>query len=122
VTQIYYWEVNWWAAAVSDNRSHRQPSGPSPMTSSYKASAVKIYYATSSRMRFENKNILFYLCEKRSSLLQRWRCRWKFRSHWIGSRFWIKIVPGKFEQSLHSFVASKRLQRGWSRIQMCAIT
>jgi hypothetical protein len=35
--------------------------------------------------RSENKNILFYF-EKRSSLLQRWRCSCKFKSRRIGSR------------------------------------
>jgi hypothetical protein len=41
-----------------------------PTIVSYNASAVKIYNATSSLVRFENKNIFFCL-EKRSSLLQR---------------------------------------------------
>jgi hypothetical protein len=40
---------------------------------SYNASAVKIYNATSSLERFENKKY-FLLFMKRSSLLQRWRC------------------------------------------------
>jgi hypothetical protein len=40
---------------------------------SYNASVVKIYSATNSQACFENKIILFY-SEKRSSLLQRWRC------------------------------------------------
>jgi hypothetical protein len=51
----------------------------------YSASAVKIYSATNSPVRFEN-NIFFY-AEKLSSLLQRWRCSFKFRSRRIGSRF-----------------------------------
>jgi hypothetical protein len=40
---------------------------------------VVCYNATSSLARFENKNILFCL-EKRSGLLQLWRCSYKFRS------------------------------------------
>jgi hypothetical protein len=35
-------------------------SGAKPKTSSYNASIVKIYNATSSLVRFENKNISFY--------------------------------------------------------------
>jgi hypothetical protein len=41
-----------------------------PTIVSYNASAVKIYNATSSQVRFENKS-LFYKLEKRASLLQR---------------------------------------------------
>jgi dihydroxyacetone kinase-like predicted kinase len=37
------------------------------------ASAVKLYNAKSSLVRFENKNIFFNF-EKCSSLLQSWRC------------------------------------------------
>jgi hypothetical protein len=44
----------------------------------YNASAVKVYNATSSLVRFKVKNIFFY-SEKRSSLLQRWRCICKFQ-------------------------------------------
>jgi hypothetical protein len=46
---------------------------------SYNASAVKIYYAKSSLVRLENTDIIFYF-EKRSILLQRWRCSCKFKS------------------------------------------
>jgi hypothetical protein len=35
--------------------------GPNPTIVSYDAGAVKIYNATSSLVRFENKNIFFYL-------------------------------------------------------------
>jgi hypothetical protein len=38
-----------------------------PANVSYNASAVKIYSATSSQVRFENKNIFFYF-EKRTML------------------------------------------------------
>jgi hypothetical protein len=43
--------------------------GANPTIVSYNASAVKIYDATSSLVRFGNKK---YYLEKRSSLLQRW--------------------------------------------------
>jgi hypothetical protein len=43
-------------------------SGANPTTASYNASAVQTYNATSSLVRFENKNIFFYY-EKRSSLV-----------------------------------------------------
>jgi hypothetical protein len=41
--------------------------------------------STGSLDRFENKNISFYF-EKRSSLLQHWRCSCKLKSRRIGSR------------------------------------
>jgi hypothetical protein len=50
----------------------------------YNASVVNFYNATGSLARFENKNILFCF-EKRSSLLQRWRCSCKFKNRRIGS-------------------------------------
>jgi hypothetical protein len=40
---------------------------------------IASYNATDSLARFENKIIFFYF-EKRSSLLQRWRCSCKFKS------------------------------------------
>jgi hypothetical protein len=45
--------------------------GANPTIVSYNASAVKIYNTTSSLVRFENKNILFFLdfLEKSCSLL-----------------------------------------------------
>jgi hypothetical protein len=46
-------------------------SGANPTTS---IDNVNFYDATSSLVRFENKNMFFYF-EKRSTLLQRWRCR-----------------------------------------------
>jgi hypothetical protein len=52
----------------------------------YNAGVVKIYNATGSLARFDNKNIFFYF-EKRSSLLQRWGCSCKFKSRRIGSWF-----------------------------------
>jgi hypothetical protein len=42
-------------------------SGADPTIASYNAGGVKIYNATSSLVRFGNKNLLFY-SEKRSSL------------------------------------------------------
>jgi hypothetical protein len=41
----------------------------------YNASVVNFYNATGRIARFKNKKIYF---EKRSSLLQRWRCSCKF--------------------------------------------
>jgi hypothetical protein len=55
-------------------------SGPNPTTS--------IYNATGSLARFEKK--IFF--EKRSSLLQRWRCSCKFKSCRIGSRVAVLIT------------------------------
>jgi hypothetical protein len=63
-------------------------SGANPTTASYNASVVNFYNATGSLERFENKNILCYF-EKRSSLLQSWRCSYKFRSRRIGP--WLQI-------------------------------
>jgi hypothetical protein len=40
----------------------RLAPGPNPTIVSYNASAVKVYNAKSSLVRFENKNIFFYLC------------------------------------------------------------
>jgi hypothetical protein len=57
-----------------------------PATSIYNARVVNFYNATGSPARFENKNILFYF-DKRSSLLQRWRCSCEFKSRRIGSWF-----------------------------------
>jgi hypothetical protein len=51
---------------------HLMP-GANPTIASYNASVVNFYNATGSLARFENKNILWYF-EKRSSLLQCWRC------------------------------------------------
>jgi hypothetical protein len=42
-------------------------SGPNPTTSSYNASVVNFYNATSSLVRFEIKNIFFFF-QKRSNL------------------------------------------------------
>jgi hypothetical protein len=61
-----------------------QKPGAKPTIECHNASAVKIYNATVSLVRFESKNIFFDF-EKRSSLLQRWHCNLKFRSHGIGS-------------------------------------
>jgi hypothetical protein len=44
------------------------------------------YNATSSLVRFENKHMFIYF-EKRSNLLQCWRCSCKFGSCMIGPRF-----------------------------------
>jgi hypothetical protein len=48
-------------------------TGANPTIAIYNASVVKFNNAMGSLARFENKNILFYF-EKRSGLLQRWRC------------------------------------------------
>jgi hypothetical protein len=53
--------------------------GANPTIVSYNASAVKIYSATSSPVRFETMFSSIYF-EKRSSLLQHWRCDCKLRS------------------------------------------
>jgi hypothetical protein len=66
--------------------------GANPTTSIYNASVVKFYNATGSLARFGNKNISFYF-EKRSSLLQLWRCSCKFKSRRIGSWFqWLVLM------------------------------
>jgi hypothetical protein len=65
------------------------PPGADPTIASYNASAVKIYNAACSLVRFENKNIFFYR-EKRLSLLQRWRCSCKFKR--VGSR--LQLLQG----------------------------
>jgi hypothetical protein len=62
----------------------RHNLGPNPTIVSYNASAVKIYNATSSHVRFENKSIVF-LNVKSFILLQRWRYSCKFKSRRIGS-------------------------------------
>jgi hypothetical protein len=49
--------------------------GPNSTIVFYNASDVNFYNATGSLACCENKNIFFYF-EKRSSLLQRWRCRY----------------------------------------------
>jgi hypothetical protein len=59
-------------------------SGANPTVVIYNASAVKIHNATSSLVRFENKNILFYH-EKCFSILQRWHGSCKIKSRRIGS-------------------------------------
>jgi hypothetical protein len=46
-----------------------------PSILSYNASGVKIYNATSSLVRFESKNIFFYI-----EILQCWRCNCKVGS------------------------------------------
>jgi hypothetical protein len=72
-------------------------------TSIYNASIVNFYNVTGSKACFENKNIIFYF-EKRSSLLQRWRCRCKFKNRRIGSRFSRKnICTQKYWKLLLSF-------------------
>jgi hypothetical protein len=57
-------------------------SGCNPTTVSYNARVVKIYYAKSSLVHSENKNI-FSTLKKCSSLLQLWRCGCKFNSRRI---------------------------------------
>jgi hypothetical protein len=72
----------------SPKRRKLAQTAPNPTTS--------IYNTTGSLARFENKNILFYF-EKRSSLLQRWRCGCKFKSRRIGS--WSpELAPSPFKK------------------------
>jgi hypothetical protein len=59
-------------------RKLQQVSGANPTIVIYNASVVKIYNTTNSLVRFENKNILFLILKKCSSLQQRWRCSCKF--------------------------------------------
>jgi hypothetical protein len=49
-------------------------------------SALKIYNTTSSLVRFENKIFSFTMKNVLADVLQRWRCRCKFKSRRIGSR------------------------------------
>jgi hypothetical protein len=63
----------------------RANPGPNPTTLSYNARVVIFFNATGSLARFENNFLKFYF-EKRSSLLQRWFCIWKFKSRRTGSR------------------------------------
>jgi hypothetical protein len=63
----------------------RSQDWPHPTIAGYNASVVNFYNATGSLALFENKNILYYL-EKRSSLLQRWRCSCKLKIRRTGSR------------------------------------
>jgi hypothetical protein len=75
-----------------------------PTIMSYNASAVKNYNATSSLVRSETKNIFFYL-EKRSSLLQRWRCSCKIRSQsyvfWIYNYKWNRAACQPIEKQIY---------------------
>jgi hypothetical protein len=83
--KTYYTKIEWKSA--EKNVSHFFPhafSGANPTIVSYNVSAVKIYNATRSLVRFENKNIFFRL--KRSSLLQH-NC--KLRSRRI--RSWSRV-------------------------------
>jgi hypothetical protein len=71
-------------ANAAVNRVIALQPGANPKITSYNASVVNFYNATGSLARFENINILFCF-EKRSSLLQRWRCGCKFKSRKIGT-------------------------------------
>jgi hypothetical protein len=84
-------------------------SGANPTIASYNASAAKVYNATSSLVHFEN-NILFNY-EKRSSLLQRWRCSCKYNS-----RRYIGLAPGiKFTSTISNLSSTSELHlpRWW---------
>jgi hypothetical protein len=63
---------------------HNHFPGANSTIASYNASAVIIYNAAGSLARFENNNIIFSF-EKRSSLLQRWRCSCKLKNSRISS-------------------------------------
>jgi hypothetical protein len=69
----------------------------------YNASVVNFYNATGSLARFENKNILFCF-EKRSSLLQRWRC--KFKNRRIGSSCFATARPS-WRQLTHAYTTGR---------------
>jgi hypothetical protein len=75
--------------------------GDNPTIVSYSASAVKIYNATNSSARLQNKNY-FSVLYKRSSLLERRRCNCIFKCRWIGYRsrfflqFFCEIFIGSF--------------------------
>jgi hypothetical protein len=58
--------------------------GANPTIMSYNTSVVFFYNATGSQGHFENKHI-FFPFQKRSSLLQRWRCSFKLKNRRIGS-------------------------------------
>jgi hypothetical protein len=73
----------------------------------YTASDVNFYNATVSLTRFEYKNIAFCL-EKRSSLLQRWRCGRTRKSRRIGSSKKTK------KAILKRAILVKKLSRCWS--------
>jgi hypothetical protein len=59
--------------------------GDNPTIASYNASVVNFCSSTGSLASFENKNI-FFVFEKRSSLLQRWRCSCKLKKDWLQGR------------------------------------
>jgi hypothetical protein len=56
--------------------------------------AIASYNATGSLARFENKNILYYF-EKRSSLLQRWRCSYAGVVA-VNSKVVVGLAPASF--------------------------
>jgi hypothetical protein len=75
-----------------------------PTIASYIAGVVNFYNAKGSIARFENKNISYHF-EKRSSLLQRWRCSCKFESRRIGSSFANQVVVGNIEEVHNNFLS-----------------
>jgi hypothetical protein len=72
------------AAAESVSTTSSSPLSKSKATSRPNPS-TSIYIAAGRLARFESKKIVFFF-EKRSRLLQRWRCSCKFKSRRIGSR------------------------------------
>jgi hypothetical protein len=91
-TFLYHWIRNHFYKLMFDHlkfytRVTAKP-GANPTIASYNASVVHFYNSMSSLARFK-KNSFFYF-EKRSSLLQRWRCSCKFKSRRIGS--WSKTL------------------------------
>jgi hypothetical protein len=74
------------------------------------ASAVNFYNITGSLARIENKNILFYF-DKRSCLLQRWRCSYKFKSRRIGSRVSNKLLMFNFTRQVRKSFSNHALCR-----------
>jgi hypothetical protein len=96
-----------------NDRMFESPPGANPTIASYNASVVNFYNATGSLARFENKNIIFYF-SKHSSLLQRWRCSWKFKNRRIGSRcsHWIQCTADILMPSVSRHIHRRRVSFG----------
>jgi hypothetical protein len=70
-----------------------------------------MYNATSSLVRFKDKKITL---KKRSSLMKRWRCSYKFRSRRIGSRFRTHHLPICRDTVCHEMAPKPS---GWTCLQ-----
>jgi hypothetical protein len=81
----FWYETIWQPCFRQRSLERKTEQAPNPTIVSYNASVVRIYDAAASSLaRFENKT-KYYTLEKRSSLLQQWRCGCKFKCHSIGS-------------------------------------